>query len=83
MLFLPSAFLMVGTGCGEIALLHNSGSVSVAWTEAAGDGPCCGCALDFVIIFFVYATGSQQVSFNGNLYSLALKAITYKVTMTW
>lgn len=45
MSFFLSAFLMVGTGCWEIALLHQSGSVSVALTKVTGAGPCCRCAL--------------------------------------
>lgn len=65
MFFLLFAFLTVGTRCGEIALLHQSGRVSIALTEVAGDGPCCRCALallSHMIVFYMLLVHGKYLS---------------------
>lgn len=65
MFFLLSAFLMVGTGCGKIALLRQSGSISIALSRIAGDGPNCRCALvllSHVIVFDMVLVRGKYLS---------------------
>lgn len=82
MFFLLSAFLMGGARRGEIALLHQSGSVSMALTGVAGGGPCC---LGFTKLrdCFLYTCDSWQVSFKVNLCPLALKDVMCENIMAW
>lgn len=65
MIFLLSAFLMVDTGRGEMALLHWSESISMALTGVAGDGPCCKCALallSYMIVFYILVIHGKCLS---------------------